>query len=43
MRREQWDEEKAENHKHRAAMVECIGMLARALTNLGQGAAGGGS
>ena len=43
MRRDQWEEEKLENHKHRAAMVECMGMLARALMGLSQGEPGAGS
>ena len=43
MRRDQWEEEKLENQKHRAALVECMGMLAQALMGLGQGTHGTGS
>ena len=43
MRRDQWEEEKLENHKHRAAMVECMGLLARALMGFGQGDPGAAS
>ncbi len=38
-----WKEERKENRKHRAAMVECMGMLAKALMGLGPDAPRGGS
>ena len=43
VRMRMWKEERKENRKHRAAMVECMGMLAKALMGLDPDAPRGGS
>jgi hypothetical protein len=43
LRKRQWKEEREESRRHRAAMVECMGMLAKALMGFNQSASGSNS